>query len=133
MHYKVKARLIPQRASELLRKLTDGTILAQKPDGQEIVESMGRAKIDEAGIVRWSEVCYCPTPLEHERLTVYDRYFADLQTEQVNDYVEFEGEDFLDHVARLGGGGQQLWLLVLGMPQLIASLAEILENGARPV
>ena len=29
---------------------------------------------------------YCPTPLQHERATVYDRHFTDLETEEVEDY-----------------------------------------------
>ena len=101
MHYKVKARLIPEVAAEFHRKLSDGTILNQKPDGKEIVESMRRAKIAESGIVRWSEVCYCPTPLQHERETVLDHYFTEIETEAVEDYVEFEGEDFMDHLGRM--------------------------------
>ena len=47
--------------------LTDGSIEKQKPDGKEIVASMQRAVIDDEDFVRWSEVCYCPTPLQHER------------------------------------------------------------------
>ena len=58
MHYTVQARIIPETAADFLRKLTDGTIENQKPDGKEIVASMKRAVIDEDGIVRWGEVCY---------------------------------------------------------------------------
>ena len=104
MHYTVTARFDPTTAAEFHRLLTDGTIESQKPDGREIVASMKRAKIDENGIVRWSEVCYCPTPLEHERATVYDRFFDDIQTEEVEDYVELEGEDFMESLADTGTG-----------------------------
>ena len=99
MYYSVKARLIPEGAAEFYQKLTDGTIMDQKPDGTEIVESMRRATIDESGVVRWSEVCYCRTPLQHERQTVYDRYYTDIQTEEVDGYVEFEGEPLMDFLA----------------------------------
>ena len=101
MHYTVEARLKPDAAHELLHKLTDGTIEKQKPDGREIVDSMQRATIDASGVVRWSEVCYCATPLEHERETVYDHYFTDLETREAEDYVEFEGQPFMEHLARL--------------------------------
>ena len=101
MHYTVTARFNPKTAAEFHRKLTDGTIESQKPDGKEIVASMKRAKIAELGIVRWSEVCYCPTPLQHERETVLDHYFTEIETEAVEDYVEFEGEDFMDHLGRM--------------------------------
>ena len=102
MHYTVTARFNPKTAAEFHRLLTNGTIKSQKPDGKEIVALMKRAKIDGKGIVRWSEVCYCPTPLQHERETVYDRFFEDIQTEEVKDYVEFDGEDFMDRLAGAG-------------------------------
>ena len=43
MYYTVKARYIPDRIAEFHRKLLDGTIKAQRPDGPEIVASMQRA------------------------------------------------------------------------------------------
>ncbi len=101
MHYAVTARFYSDTAAEFHRRLTDGTIKSQKPDGKEIVASMKRAKIDGKGIVRWSEVCYCPTPLEHERATVYDRFFEDIDTEEIDHYIEFDGEDFMGHLTRL--------------------------------
>ena len=103
MHFVVTARLLPDTASDLLKKLTDGTIEGQKPDGREIVASMKRAKVDEHGIVHWSEVCYCPTPLEHERETVYDLHFTDLTTEEVDGHTEFEGVPLMEHLARQAG------------------------------
>jgi len=102
MYYVVTARFKPEIAADFYGKLTDGTIQSQKPDGKEIVASMRRAKISQDGTVRWSEVCYCPTPLQHERETVYDHFFEDIQTEEVEDYVEFDGEDFMEHLADAG-------------------------------
>ncbi len=102
MYYVVTARFKSITAAEFYEKLTDGTIQSQKPDGKEIVASMRRAKISQDGTVRWSEVCYCPTPLQHERKTVYDHFFEDIQTEEVEDYTEFEGEDFMEHLADAG-------------------------------
>ena len=75
MHYRVRAQLREETAGEFGRLLRDGTIARQKPDGQEIVESMERAVVTESGTIEWSEVCYCETPLQHERSTVYDRFF----------------------------------------------------------
>ena len=48
MIYSVKARFIEEKMGEFYRKLTDGTIQNQKPDGQEIVNSVKRAKITES-------------------------------------------------------------------------------------
>lgn len=82
------------------QKLTDGTIQNQKPDGQEIINSMKRAKITEPGIIQWSEMCFCSPPLKHERETVYNNFLADIQTEIIDDYKEFEGEPFFDFLEK---------------------------------
>lgn len=96
MHYTATARIIPDTAADFLCKLTDGTIESQKPDGKEIVASMNRAVIDEEGVVRWSEVCYCPAPLQHERETVYNQHFTDIETKEVEGYVDFEGRPLME-------------------------------------
>ena len=62
MFYKVRARLKKDTAIELQRKLLDGTIRRQQPDGREIVDSMQRAVVTDSGDIEWSEVCYCPSP-----------------------------------------------------------------------
>ena len=88
-------------AADFYRKLTDGTIASQKPDGQGIVASMNGARIDEAGVVRWNETCYCDTPLAHERQTVYDHHFADLATEESGEVSELPGQSFMDYLTEL--------------------------------
>ena len=98
MIYEVSARFKADTAAEFLQKLTSGTIASQKPDGQEIVDSMNRARIDDSGIARWSEVCYCSTPLAHERATVYDQHFTELETKEIPAHVEFEGQPFMEHL-----------------------------------
>ena len=95
MHYRVRGRFREGTAAEFRRLLRDGTIARQRPDGEEIVASMERAVVTNAGVVEWSEVCYCPTPLEHERATVYDRFFDDMTTERVEGYPPREGRPFL--------------------------------------
>ena len=100
MIYSVKARYIEKKMGEFYQKLTDGTIENQKPDGQEIINSMKRAKITEANVIQWSETCFCPTPLKHERETVYDHFLTDLETVEIDDYVEYEGESFMDFLAK---------------------------------
>lgn len=85
---------------EFYQKLTDGTIKSQKPDGQEIVNSMRRAKITGKKTIQWSEACFCPTPLKHEQATVYDHFLTGLETQIVDGYVEFDGEPFFDFLER---------------------------------
>ena len=96
MIYTVKARYIEDRLKEFHKKLTDGTILNQKPDGKEIVDAMHRVKITSPGVIQWSEKCFCPTPLKHERETIYDHYLTNIETEIAETYVDFEGEPFMN-------------------------------------
>jgi hypothetical protein len=98
--YLVNARFTTDTSPLFLEKLTDGTIASQKPDGKEIVASMNRARVEESGVVRWSELCYCSTPLAHERATVYDQHFTDLETEVAQAHVEFEGQPFMEYLRR---------------------------------
>ena len=105
MYYAVRARLKAETATDLLRKLTDGTLEAQKPDGREIVSAMRRAVVTDTGEVAWSEVCYCSTPLAHERKTVYDLHFVDMTTEPVDGYQDHNGAPFMDHLKQVADAG----------------------------
>jgi hypothetical protein len=100
MIYSVKAQFIKDKLSEFYDKLTDGTISNQKPDGNEIVNSMKRAKITEPGMISWSEMCFCFPPLKHERETVYNHYLVDMKTEIIGDYIEYSGESFFDFLEK---------------------------------
>lgn len=100
MIYSVKAKFIEEKMGEFYRKLTDGTIQNQKPDGQEIINSMKRAKITAPNTIQWSEMCFCSPPLKHERETVYNHFLTDLETEIIEDYTEFEGELFLEFLEK---------------------------------
>ena len=84
---------------EFYQKLTDGTIQNQKPDGQEIVNSMKRAKVTEPHVIQWSEMCFCSSPLKHERETVYDQFLTIIETKSIDEYVEYEGELFMNFLA----------------------------------
>ena len=101
MYYRVRARFREETAGELRRLLRDGTIAAQRPDGPEIVDSMGRAVVTGDGSIEWSSVCYCEPPLQHERATVYDRFFEGVTTEPVDGYPPHDGPSFLEHLDRL--------------------------------
>ena len=99
MIYKVRAKYKKEKVTEFFEKLTNGTVSSQRPDGQEIVSSMKRAMIIEPGIIEWYEMCYCPTPLQHEIATVYDQYLSDITTEVVDDYGEVvEGDSFWSYL-----------------------------------
>jgi len=97
MQYVVTARPIVAEMASFWSLLNDGTINAQKPDGAEIVASMKRAVIG-GGKVSWYETCYCNPPLLHERSTVYDRFFNDMEIEPHVGPVHLEGERFWDQL-----------------------------------
>lgn len=101
MIYSVKARYIEETMVDFYRKLTEGTILNQKPDGQEIVNSMRRARITAPNIIQWTETCYCSPPLKHECETVYNHFLTDIETEIVDGYMEFEGQSFMNFLKKL--------------------------------
>lgn len=101
MLYKVRAKFDLSKAKEFYQLLTGGSLKDQAPDGPEILKSMDRATIDSSSFVRWTESCYCPNPLQHERTTVYDIFFSEFQTEETKDHEEFEGESFIKHISNL--------------------------------
>ncbi len=104
MIYSVKARFIEERVAEFYQKLTDGTIQNQKPDGQEIVNSMKRAKITQPNTIQWSEMCFCSPPLKHERETIYNNFLTDMTTKIIDDYEEYDGELFIDFLEKQNKG-----------------------------
>jgi hypothetical protein len=99
MFYKVKARVIDETIGEFYRKLADGTVAKQRPDGEEIVASMKRAVLTGPGVAEWYEMCFCPTPLNHERQTQYDFYFTDMTTEPAKGYGELQGASLWSYMA----------------------------------
>ena len=103
MIYRVRAPFNADTAAALQRKLLDGSIQAQQPDGSEIVASMNRAVMTKAGYVEWSETCFCEPPLQHERATVLDEHFEDLSTSVIDSHQQYEGEPFMIHLQKLAG------------------------------
>jgi len=99
MIYKVKAKLIDETISEFYRKLADGTVGKQRPDGQEIIASMKRAVLTGPGIAEWYEMCFCPTPLQHERQTQYNSYFTDMTIEPAEGYGDLQGASLWSYMA----------------------------------
>jgi len=99
MIYKVKARVIDETIGEFYRKLADGTVAKQRPDGEEIVASMKRAVLTGPSVAEWYEMCFCPTPLQHERQTQYDFYFTDMTTAEAEAYGDIQGESLWAYMA----------------------------------
>lgn len=98
MIYHVQASLREEIASALLEKLTDGTIAKQQPDGPELVASMDRAVVNAEGRVEWSEKCFCPSPLHHERATVLDQHFDEITTEPIEAHASYSGQPLMEYL-----------------------------------
>ncbi|MGI9388459.1 MAG: hypothetical protein ACR2O1_00245 [Boseongicola sp.] len=96
MIYHVQAKFRGGTAKSLLKKLTDGTIKEQRPDGEELVASMNRAVVNETGNVEWSETCFCSSPLHHERSTVLDHHFDDITTAPIESHTTYRGRPFME-------------------------------------
>ena len=103
MTYKVKANIIEDTIGEFYRKLADGTVAKQQPDGEEITASMKRAVLTAPGVAEWYEKCFCPTPLYPERQMQYDFYFTDMTTREAEGHGEIKGESLWDYMASKAG------------------------------
>lgn len=101
MFYRVTGILRKESAAELHHRLNDGSIARQKPDGAEIVAALRRAVVRPDGRIQWSELCYCDPPLQHERSTVLDRYFDQIETEAIADRETYQGGSFLERLETL--------------------------------
>jgi len=99
MLYKIKANFHKNLLLEFFIKLTDGTIEKQKPDGLEILKSIKKAKITAANTLEWYEHCLCEIPLNHERETVYNRYFYDFSISLVlEEKDDIHGDSFWEYL-----------------------------------
>ena len=94
MEYRVKAKPIKEKLPAFYKALTDGSVENQRPDGSEIVASMKRARVTSPGVIEWYETCYCPTPLQRERETVYDQYLTNIETVLAVEPSKIAGESF---------------------------------------
>ena len=101
MRYYVKATMLKDKMGEFYQKLSDGTIAGQKPDGRELVSSIRKAILTKALVVEWCETCFCETALAHERETVYDQYFHNMEIIEINDDPEIDGQSFWDYLLKI--------------------------------
>ena len=110
MLYRVRAKAKLTELQRFWALLTDGTVANQEPDGLEIIASMKRAVL-KGDRVEWSETCYCSPPLNHERTTIYDRFFSEIEIQPQISQARLEGEQFwrhleqtFDETSNTGGG-----------------------------
>ena len=74
MRYLVKARLKESQGPALRSAIEDGSLGRGSVAGDEYLHNMREARIDETGLVKWVETCFCATPLDEER-PYWEEYF----------------------------------------------------------
>jgi len=74
MRYLVKAKVKPGQELGLLRDIESGTLGQGSIAGDEYIDNMQKARVDEQGICTWVEVCFCATPLQEET-PYWEQYF----------------------------------------------------------
>jgi hypothetical protein len=60
---------------------------------------MKRTVLIGPGLAEWFEMCFCPTPLHHERQTQYNYYFAGMTTEPAEEYGQIQGASLWSYMA----------------------------------
>jgi len=58
---------------------------------------MKRAVIKDNN-VEWTETCFCSPPLNHERTTIYDQFFENMQVKPLESAVDLKGSRFWEHL-----------------------------------
>lgn len=82
-HYLVRAKPKPERLAELQHRLDENAFIDLHPFGQALTDSLVEARTQSDGFAVWEEEDYCSPPLAQERAAVLDRYFDEIQVEQV--------------------------------------------------
>jgi hypothetical protein len=67
MRYLVKARVKSGKERALAKAIKEQTLGRGSIAGDECLDDMENARLQEDGTTVWVEVCYCPTPLQEER------------------------------------------------------------------
>ena len=81
MRYILGARVRPDRRSDLLRSLEDGTFGEGSPYG-DLGEMLRTGRVNESGTTRWVEACYCREyygVAMHEELPYLEEYLTDIE------------------------------------------------------
>ena len=68
----------------LLKSIDRGTLGQGSVAEGEYLRNMQEARIGRDKVVRWVEICYCPTPLEEER-PFWEEYFEIVRIQDAHD------------------------------------------------
>jgi hypothetical protein len=120
MRYLLAARIRPDAKADLLKALEDGSFGDGFPYG-DLGKVICTGRVDESGLIRWVEVCYCREYFGvamHEELPYLEAYLTDIEVADARSplyckgypecnecdctrKVRFDGEPLLDHLHRV--------------------------------
>jgi hypothetical protein len=101
-HYIVRAKPKPEQLAELRNRLDENAFANLRPFGKALTYSLENARVDPDGVATWEEEDYCSPPLAQERAAVLDRYFNEIEVEQVN---AGEGWKRIESLPKLNANG----------------------------
>ena len=84
MRYLVRARVKPGREDDLVQAIERETLGQGSVAEGEYLRNMNEARLCNDQMVRWVEVCYCPTPLLEER-PYWEEYFDLTKVQDAHD------------------------------------------------
>jgi hypothetical protein len=84
MRYLVRAKVKPNRETDLLKAIENQTLGEGSVAEGEYLRNMQDARLCEDQTARWVEICYCPTPLQEER-PYWEEYFDLTRVQDAHD------------------------------------------------
>jgi hypothetical protein len=118
MRYLVRARVKPGCEQSLLKAIEDGTLGQGSVAEGEYLRNMQQARLCQDETTRWVEVCYCPTPLQEERV-YWEQYFELTRVQDAHDRRNCQDQN-----------GSQLW--ACGDCDCTERLERKLEGSGKP-
>jgi hypothetical protein len=118
MRYLVRARVKADCQQALVEVIERGTLGKGSVAEGEYLRNMKEARVRADETVWWVEVCYCPTPLQEERL-YWEEYFELVKVQDAHDRNKCRDEN-----------GSEPW--ACGDCDCTARLQEKLKNTGKP-
>jgi hypothetical protein len=115
LRYLVRARVKPERKTDLLQAIEQETLGQDSAAEGEYLRNMKDARLCADQTARWVEVCYCPTALQEER-PYWEEYFELAKVQDAHDRRKCRDEN-----------GSELW--ACGNCDCTARLEEKLKNS----